>query len=89
MKIALCNEVLAPMPFAAQCHMARDMGYMGLEVAPFTLTDTPENLTTAQARQYAQVAADHGLVITGLHWLLVKPEGLSITHRFAKPLSTF
>jgi sugar phosphate isomerase/epimerase len=68
------------MPFAAQCQIARDMGYMGLEVAPFTLTDTPETLTTAQARQYAQVAADHGLVITGLHWLLVKPEGLSITH---------
>ena len=80
MKIALCNEVLAPMPFAAQCQMARDMGYMGLEVAPFTLTDTPESLTSAQARQYAQVAADHGLAVTGLHWLLVKPEGLSITH---------
>ena len=78
MKIALCNEVLAPMPFAAQCQMASDMGYMGLEVAPFTLTDTPESLTTAQARQYAQVAADHGLVVTGLHWLLVKPEGLSM-----------
>jgi sugar phosphate isomerase/epimerase len=80
MKIALCNEVLAPMPFAAQCQMARDLGYMGLEVAPFTLTDNPETLTTAQARQYAQVAADHGLAITGLHWLLVKPAGLSITN---------
>ena len=80
MKIALCNEVLALMPFAAQCQMARDMGYMGLEVAPFTLTDKPESLTTFQAQQFAQVTADHGLLVTGLHWLLVKPEGMSITH---------
>jgi D-psicose/D-tagatose/L-ribulose 3-epimerase len=80
MKLALCNEVLSPMPFGAQCQIAKDLGYMGLEVAPFTLTDTPENLTVAQAKQYAQVAADYGLAITGLHWLLVKPEGLSITH---------
>jgi D-psicose/D-tagatose/L-ribulose 3-epimerase len=36
MKIALCNEVLVPMAFATQCQIARDMGYMGLEVAPFT-----------------------------------------------------
>jgi D-psicose/D-tagatose/L-ribulose 3-epimerase len=84
MKLALCNEVLAPMPFAAQCQMASDMGYLGLEVAPFTLTDTPESLTTAQSQQHARVAADHGLAITGLHWLLVKPEGLSITHPDAK-----
>jgi sugar phosphate isomerase/epimerase len=56
------------------------MGYMGLEVAPFTLTDNPESLTTFQAQQFAQITADHGLMVTGLHWLLVKPEGLSITH---------
>ena len=26
-----------------------------------------------------RIAADHGIEITGLHWLLVTPEGLSIT----------
>ena len=37
MKIALCNEVLQPLPFAQQCALAADLGYDGLEVAPFTL----------------------------------------------------
>ena len=36
--IALCNEVLHPLPFAQQCKAAAELGYMGLEVAPFTLS---------------------------------------------------
>ena len=38
-RLALCNEVLQPMPFAQQCAVAAALGYDGLEVAPFTLTD--------------------------------------------------
>jgi sugar phosphate isomerase/epimerase len=36
-------------------------------------------MSLAQARELRHVAADHGLEISGLHWLLVKPDGLSIT----------
>ena len=79
MKFALCNEVLAPLPFAEQCRIAAALGYAGLEVAPFTVTDEPAAMTDQAARDLARIAADHGLVITGLHWLLVKPAGLSIT----------
>jgi len=79
MKLALCNEVLAPLPFEAQCRMARALGYAGLEVAPYTVCEDPQTMTLAQARELRQVAADHGLKISGLHWLLVKPAGLSIT----------
>ena len=79
MKFALCNEVLAPLPFAEQCRIAAALGYMGLEVAPYTVSDDPATMTDTQARELARVAADHGLAITGLHWLLVKPAGLSIT----------
>ena len=78
MKIALCNEVLQPLPFEAQCRLAASLGYDGLEVAPFTLADDPTQLTDAQAAHFARIAADHGLAITGLHWLLVAPAGLSI-----------
>ena len=76
--IALCNEILHPLPFAEQCKAAAALGYMGLEVAPFTLAEDPTRLTDAQAREFARVAADHGLAITGLHWLLVAPSGLSM-----------
>lgn len=78
MRIALCNEVLQPLPFEQQCRLAAALGYDGLEVAPFTLDDDPMRLSDAQADQFRRIAADHGLAITGLHWLLVAPPGLSI-----------
>jgi sugar phosphate isomerase/epimerase len=78
-RLALCNEVLAPMPFAAQCAHAAALGYTALEVAPFTLADDPTAIAAAQAAQWRRIATDHGLVLCGLHWLLVAPKGLSIT----------
>jgi D-psicose/D-tagatose/L-ribulose 3-epimerase len=78
MKIALCNEVLQPLPFAQQCALAAALGYDALEVAPFTLAENPLEIDDAQARGFARIAHDHGLVISGLHWLLVAPPGLSI-----------
>ena len=77
-RLALCNEVLAPWDFARQCAYASTLGYRALEVAPFTLADDPTRITEAQAGQWAAIASDHGLVISGLHWLLVAPKGLSI-----------
>ncbi len=78
-RLALCNEVLAPWPFAQQCDYASRLGYRGLEVAPFTLAEDPATITDREAAQWRAIAADHGLVICGLHWLLVAPPGLSIT----------
>ena len=79
MRIALCNEVLADMPFERQCEYAARLGYDGLEIAPFTLSDTPEKISTAEAARIRRVVESSGLVVTGLHWLLVKPDGLSLT----------
>ncbi|MFO1218892.1 MAG: sugar phosphate isomerase/epimerase family protein [Burkholderiaceae bacterium] len=77
-RIALCNEVLQPLPFAQQCALAAALGYSGLEVAPFTLAADPLAIGDGEARAFAATAAEHGLTITGLHWLLVAPAGLSI-----------
>ncbi len=81
MRIALCNEVIAPMPFPAQCVYAAKLGYDGLEIAPYTLSDEPHRLGSAQLAAARAAAADAGIAITGLHWLLVKPAGLSISTR--------
>ena len=78
LQIALCNEVLAHLPFADQCQAAAALGYDGLEVAPFTLAADPMQITDEQAIEFARIAQDHGLTIFGLHWLLVAPAGLSI-----------
>ncbi len=79
LRISLCNEVLQPLPFARQCELAAAMGYDALEVAPFTLADDPTSITDTQAREFARMASDQGLAISGLHWLLVQPSGLTIT----------
>jgi D-psicose/D-tagatose/L-ribulose 3-epimerase len=78
MQFALCNEVLQPLPFAAQCKLAAELGYDGLEVAPFTLGEDPTQLSDAEVEGLRRTAEDHGLKIFGLHWLLVAPPGLSI-----------
>jgi sugar phosphate isomerase/epimerase len=79
MRIALCNEVLAGMPLERQCEYAARLGYDGLEIAPFTLSDAPEKISTSEAAKIRAIVEASGLVVTGLHWLLVKPDGLSLT----------
>lgn len=79
MILSLCNEVLRDRDFAGQCDYAARLGYGGLEVAPFTLCDDPRDLTTARVATLRRQAADAGVAVTGLHWLLLTPPGLSIT----------
>src|SRR5471030_1969366 len=79
MRLALCNEVLGGMPLQRQCEVAAALGYDGLEIAPFTLSDSPQMISTAEAAKIRRTVEASGLVVTGLHWLLVKPDGLSLT----------
>jgi D-psicose/D-tagatose/L-ribulose 3-epimerase len=80
MRISLCNEVVRDLPFGAQCALAAELGYDGLEVAPFTLdTEAPQLLPAARRVELRRAAAEAGTAITSLHWLLLAPAGLSIT----------
>lgn len=81
MRLALCNEVIASMPFARQCEYAASLGYGGLEVAPYTLAEDPHHVSPALVAAARRAVADAGIAVTGLHWLLVKPAGLSISTR--------
>jgi sugar phosphate isomerase/epimerase len=67
------------MPFPRQCEYAAKLGYDGLEVAPYTLSDEPHRMGAAQLAAARSAAQDCGIAVTGLHWLLVKPAGLSIS----------
>ncbi|HUG61232.1 MAG TPA: sugar phosphate isomerase/epimerase family protein [Methylomirabilota bacterium] len=78
-RLSLCNEVLRDRAFAEQCRIAATLGYDGLEIAPFTLSDDPRRISPADVDRLRTTAAEHGIAITGLHWLLVSPPGLSIT----------
>ncbi len=79
MRISLCNEVLGGMSLQAQCALAASLGYDGLEIAPFTLADDPLALDASAIREIRKTVEDSGLAVTGLHWLLVAPKGLSLT----------
>src|SRR5688500_13214682 len=81
MRVSLCNEVIAELPFARQCELAAALGYDGLEPAPFTWREDPTKLTPAEIAQLRRAASDAGIAITGLHYLMRAPAGLSITMR--------
>ncbi|MEO7129058.1 MAG: hypothetical protein ABI040_09390 [Rhodoferax sp.] len=79
MRIALCNDVQMPLAFAEQCSLAAELGYAGLEIAQFTLGAGVLRPGASRRAQWRRAAADAGIGIAILHWLLVQPQGLSIT----------
>jgi len=79
MRLALCNEVLAAMPLERQCEHAAALRYDGLEIAPYTLFERPDEVTANEASRVRSVVESAGLVVTSLHWLLTRPAGLSLT----------
>jgi sugar phosphate isomerase/epimerase len=79
MKFAICQELFEGWDWARQCRFIAETGYTGIEVAPFTLGDRITDVSPARRKELRKVAADHGLTICGLHWLLAKTTGLHLT----------
>ncbi len=79
MKLALCNEVIRELDFSHQCTLCAELGYDGIELAPFTLGDEPHMLTEGRRAEVRKALDAAGLELEGLHWLLVTPQDLSIT----------
>ena len=78
-RFSLCNEVIAHLAFDRQCALAAALGYGGLEIAPGTLSGEPVSLTSAQRSELRRTAEREGIAITGLHYVLRAPAGLSLT----------
>ena len=79
MKFAICQELFVDWDWDRQCRFIAETGYTGIEVAPFTLAGSPSEVPSAARQRMRAVAADHGLEIIGLHWLLAKTKGLHLT----------
>src|SRR3954452_19958253 len=71
LRIALCNEVVRGLSFGAQCDFVAACGYDGIELAPFTISSAPDTIAASEAARLRRAGADAGVVISGLHWLLV------------------
>ena len=79
MKLSLCNEVIRDLPFERQCELAAGLGYAGLEVAPFTFGEDAWRMPAGKRGDIRKACGDSGLAVSGLHWLLAAPAGMSIT----------
>jgi D-psicose/D-tagatose/L-ribulose 3-epimerase len=76
---AICNEIYGKTDFAKACRSIRRIGYEGIEIAPFTLAESPGEIGAAQRKEYRQIIESEGLAFVGLHWLMVSPKGLHVT----------
>jgi D-psicose/D-tagatose/L-ribulose 3-epimerase len=78
-RFAVCNELFEKVPFAEACSAIREIGYDGIEIAPYTLAESPTSVAAGQRREYRRVIENSGLSFVGLHWLMVSPLGLHVT----------
>ena len=76
---AICNEVYEKRPLAEVCRSIRQIGYTGIEIAPFTLADRPSEISSNERRRHRETILDEGLTFVGLHWLMASPPGLHVT----------
>jgi sugar phosphate isomerase/epimerase len=79
MKFAICNETFQDWPFDKAFAFARDCGYTGIEIAPFTMNLDAREITAAQRTEVRRQAEAADLEVIGLHWLLAKTKGNYLT----------
>jgi len=78
-KFALCNEIFKEWEIEKQFEVAAEIGFDGLEIAPFTLNDWVQDITQEQKERICSASADTGVAVGGIHWLLAGPTGLHVT----------
>lgn len=88
MRLAICNETFGELSLEDGFHLAANIGYTGIELAPFTLgdglcgenplADVRELSTERRKSIKAQVDAA-GLEVVGLHWLFAKTDSFHLT----------
>jgi sugar phosphate isomerase/epimerase len=80
MKFAICNEIFQGWKLEDTFACAARLGYAGVEIAPFTLANSVTDISAGERRRIREAAARNRIEIAGIHWVLVKPEGLYINH---------
>ena len=81
MRYAICNETFEGWDHERVCRVVANLGYTGLEIAPFTLASRIGDVSADRRRTLRRQSEDCGLTIVGLHWLLARTEGMQLTSR--------
>jgi sugar phosphate isomerase/epimerase len=79
MRFAICNETFEGWEHGRVCRFVAEVGYTGLEIAPFTLAPLITQVSTEERHRLRGQAESAGIRIIGLHWLLARTEGLHVT----------
>ncbi len=80
MKFSICNEIFQNWKLEDTLAYAARIGYQAVEIAPFTLANAVTDVPAAERQKIREVAARNRIEIAGIHWVLVKPEGLYLNH---------
>lgn len=79
MKFAICNEMFEGWEFSRVCEAARNAGYTGVELAPYTLGKPVTEVSANERRAIRTAARAAGVEIACTHWLLAQTSGLHIS----------
>lgn len=66
-------------PFGKVCELLAGLGYKGVEIAPFTVSNFVTDIPSSRRTKMRKQAKKAGVEIVGLHWLLAKTKGLHLT----------
>src|SRR6266545_954089 len=80
MHFAICNEIFRDWKLEDAMRFAAETGYDAMEIAPFTLARYVTQISKADRKKIRAAAKRTGLLISGIHWVLMQTEGRHMTH---------
>jgi len=79
-EFSICNELFSSWRPEEVLKTVANLGYDGVEIAPFTLAEDVRNLDEGDRSSLRSLASANGIKIAGIHWMLASPKGLHLTH---------
>lgn len=81
MKFGICSEIFQDWKDIGRAiDYVKEVGYEGLEIAPFTLSKYVTDISDQTRRDIVTRAARADLEILGIHWVLVGPDDVYLNH---------
>ncbi len=78
-RYSICSEIFEGWSVEKTAPVIGRIGYKALEIAPFWLAEHVDSISAQRRKEIRRVLSDHGLVCSGLHWLLITPKWLHVT----------
>jgi len=80
MRFAICNEIFKGWKLEDAMSFAAKTGYDAIEIAPFTIANYVTDISREERKRIREAAAQAGIAISGIHWVLAQAEGMFLNH---------